>query len=137
MFFQCILERWSGMRGRQWVHMSNQCSSYFWGWHTWGDLSLLLVPATSRGDKSHSELSSFASNSSLRDQLWSSWLVQQIQTSLNFLDKSLHREHIILLSREREKIKERKDWAVYLSLLLSSFLSYAILLGKLLLTNPA
>ena len=37
----------------------------------------------------------------------------------------------------RGKIKERKQWTVYLCLLFSSLFSCAILLGKPLLTNPA
>ena len=47
-----------------------------------------------------------------------------------------HREHTILLSRERERKLRNKNNEQF-TFVLSSLLSYAILLGKPLLTNPA
>ena len=49
----------------------------------------------------------------------------------------LHREHTILLGKERVNKGTKKKLTVYLCLLLSSILSYAILLAKPLLANPA
>ena len=51
---------------------------------------------------------------------------------------TIHRDHTILRSRERVNKGTKKKWTIYPHLLLlSALLSYAILLGNPLLTNPA
>ena len=72
-----------------------------------------LVPATSRGDKSHRVNWPFL-KSSRRDQLWSLRPVLRIQTNLNFWDKSLRpipscKLFRVLVHRHATKLKDVKS----------------------------
>ena len=61
--------------------------------------------------------------------IWDNFSIFRTNCAIAFGTRAymLHREHTMLLSREREKIKERKQWTVYLCLLLSSlFISFIL-----------